>query len=151
MQIELCGVRRGRETGREIGKRERESQESLKNVVRPGQVAVPAAPPPAPSMWRIHCVCANETFINHMPADSSKLLIRTVARRQSLREGGRERDGRESESLVASALASRNFAANIARLGSHRTLTMASANCQHRREDGRGRGQLQLLLCVCVC
>lgn len=118
--------------------------------MRPGQVAVPAAPPPAPSMWRIHCVCANETFINHMPADSSKLLIRTVARRQSLRERARVR---ERESLVASALASRNFAANIARLGSHRTLTMASANCQHRREDGRGRGQLQLLLygCVCVC
>lgn len=93
-------------------------------------------------MWRIHCVRANETFINHMPADSSKLLIRTVARRQSLRE-------RERESLVVSALASRNFAANIARLDSHRTLTKASANCQHRREEGRGSGAVAVAT-VCV-
>lgn len=58
---------------------------------------------------------------------------------------------RERESLVASALASRNFAANIARLGSHRTLTMASANCQHRREDGRGSGAVAVATSVCVC
>lgn len=38
--------------------RERESQKSLKNVVRPGQVAVPAAPPPPASPCGAYTVCA---------------------------------------------------------------------------------------------